>query len=220
MGAVRELRRPDDGPVEVAAGGRFILAVISQRIAQQKWRDDMASEEAQLLSRLTDAHGGDVDQALGAGFLHGVDDVVHPGHEIRIMKEEPEKPDQPMTEPEQSLPGGGINVVTRVGDTVRRPVGTWTPAVHALLGHLEQQRFFGAPCDHGIDDGGREVLDFLPGEVGNYPLSLIDHMETSASAGDEAFAQHIRDGHADLYRRDIAHFQTYRAVWQQSVLDG
>jgi hypothetical protein len=37
------------------------------------------------------------------------------------------------------VPLGGGNMssgVVRVGDTVRRPAGPWTPAVHALLTHL------------------------------------------------------------------------------------
>ena len=41
---------------------------------------------------------------------------------------------------ELPLSGGNVTAgVVRVGDTVRRPVGAWTPAVHNLLQHLEQQ---------------------------------------------------------------------------------
>ena len=46
------------------------------------------------------------------------------------------------------VPLGGGNVsggVVRIGDTVRRPAGPWTPAVHALLGHLHATGFPGAP---------------------------------------------------------------------------
>ena len=31
---------------------------------------------------------------------------------------------------------GNVGGVLKVGDTVHRPVGVWTPAVHALLDHL------------------------------------------------------------------------------------
>ena len=55
--------------------------------------------------------------------------------------------------------------VARVGDTVRRPAGPWTPAVHALLGHLHDVGFRGAPRPLGIDEDGREVLTFVPGVV-------------------------------------------------------
>jgi hypothetical protein len=53
--------------------------------------------------------------------------------------------------------------VVRVGDTVRRPAGPWTPAVHALLAHLHEAGFRGAPRPLGIDERGREVLTFIPG---------------------------------------------------------
>lgn len=70
---------------------------------------------------------------------------------------------------EEPLAGGGVNQVVRVGETVRRPAGAWTPAVHLLLGHLAAAGFAGAPRAHGLDAEGREVLDFVPGEVGLYP---------------------------------------------------
>jgi aminoglycoside phosphotransferase (APT) family kinase protein len=65
---------------------------------------------------------------------------------------------------------GGVNEVTRVGATVRRPAGPWTPAVHALLAHLADRGFTGAPRAHGIDQQGREIVDFIEGEVPDYPL--------------------------------------------------
>ncbi len=39
--------------------------------------------------------------------------------------------------PEQQLPGM-FSTLARLGDTVRRSTGPWTPAVHALLRHLER----------------------------------------------------------------------------------
>ncbi|WP_326644114.1 aminoglycoside phosphotransferase family protein [Nonomuraea fuscirosea] len=71
---------------------------------------------------------------------------------------------------EEVLTGGGVNHVVRAGATVRRPAGPWTPAVHALLRHLEARGFTGAPRAHGLDEHGREVLDFVPGEAADYPL--------------------------------------------------
>lgn len=67
---------------------------------------------------------------------------------------------------EQPLMGGNVSAgVVRVGDTVRRPAGPWTPAVHALLAHLHEAGFTAAPRPLGIDEQGREVLTFAPGEV-------------------------------------------------------
>jgi Ser/Thr protein kinase RdoA (MazF antagonist) len=53
---------------------------------------------------------------------------------------------------------------------VRRATGPWSPAVHGLLRHLERQNFDGTPRFLGLDNQGREILTFIPGEVGNYPL--------------------------------------------------
>ena len=64
------------------------------------------------------------------------------------------------------LGGGGLTPVVRVGDTVRRATGWWTPAVHALLRHLERAGFEGAPRVLGTDEEGREeILTFVAGEV-------------------------------------------------------
>ena len=66
------------------------------------------------------------------------------------------------------IPLGGGNVSggeVRIGDTVRRPAGPWTPAVHALLGHLHAAGFHGAPRPLGLDEHGREVLTFIPGTI-------------------------------------------------------
>jgi len=65
---------------------------------------------------------------------------------------------------------GGVNEVLRVGTTVRRPAGPWTASVHALLEHLAAAGFTGAPRAYGLDTKGREILDFLPGEVSDHPL--------------------------------------------------
>ncbi len=63
------------------------------------------------------------------------------------------------------LEGGNAGGAVRIGDTVRRPAGQWTPSVHALLGHLQRSGFDRAPRALGIDGHGREVLSYLPGET-------------------------------------------------------
>ncbi|GIE85945.1 phosphotransferase enzyme family protein [Actinoplanes regularis] len=65
---------------------------------------------------------------------------------------------------------GGINEVVRIGDKVHRPTGPWSPRVHDLLRHLASTGFTGAPRFHGVTEDGYEILDFLPGEVSNFPL--------------------------------------------------
>jgi hypothetical protein len=75
-----------------------------------------------------------------------------------------------VTQQEIPLLGGNTSTVVRVGETVRRSSGPWTPAVHALLRHLELVGFTGSPRALGVDERGREVLSYLPGECGSYPL--------------------------------------------------
>jgi hypothetical protein len=78
---------------------------------------------------------------------------------------------------EQPLEGGFVNEVVRVGDTVRRTAGYWTPAVHALLDHLASVGFAEAPRALGIDERGREVLSFLPGETVGW-TDWPEHLKT------------------------------------------
>jgi hypothetical protein len=68
------------------------------------------------------------------------------------------------------LAGGNLGGAVRVGDTVRRRAGPWTPAVHALLGYLAP-RLPHIPQVLGFDEQGREVLSYLPGEVTNSDTS-------------------------------------------------
>ena len=70
------------------------------------------------------------------------------------------------------LAGGSVGHIVRVGDTVRRPTGAWTPAVHAFLRHLESAEFPYAPRVLGVDDRDREVLTFLPGQPLRRPWPL------------------------------------------------
>lgn len=70
----------------------------------------------------------------------------------------------------EELHGGNSNAVTRIGTTVRRPTGAWTPAVHRLLAMLREAGITEVPEAFGIDDEGREVLSFIRGDVGHYPM--------------------------------------------------
>jgi hypothetical protein len=42
-----------------------------------------------------------------------------------------------LDEEEVVLAGGNVGGAVRVGSSVRRVTGPWTPAVHALLAHLQ-----------------------------------------------------------------------------------
>lgn len=62
-----------------------------------------------------------------------------------------------------------MNAVRRVGDTVRRTAGPWTPTVHRYLRYLARNGVDWAPTPLGVD-GDTEILSFVEGNVPLYPL--------------------------------------------------
>lgn len=99
-------------------------------------------------------------------------------------------------EAEEALAGGNMNAVVRVGDTVHRTAGPWTPEVHRLLARLRQQGIEEVPAPLGFDAQGREVLSFLPGLVGHGPLP---ELYTDAVLADAArLLRRIHDATADV----------------------
>ena len=66
---------------------------------------------------------------------------------------------------ERHLSGGNTAPVIRVGDTVRRVTGRWTPAVHRLLEALADAGVDEVPRVIGRDAQGREILTYLEGET-------------------------------------------------------
>jgi len=83
---------------------------------------------------------------------------------------------------------GNVGGAARVGDTVRRATGPWTPAVHALLGYLAG-RVPHIPRVFGYDGQGREVLSYLPGRV------LGEERETFSIGQLEAMVRWTRTFH-------------------------
>lgn len=64
------------------------------------------------------------------------------------------------------LLGGNIsNGVVRVGQTVRRPASSASPAVHLFLAHLNEVGYEGAPRTYGFDRQGRHVVEYVEGDV-------------------------------------------------------
>jgi Phosphotransferase enzyme family len=66
---------------------------------------------------------------------------------------------------EEELAGGNVTKVVRIGDTVRRTAGPCTPTIHRLLAHARAKGLLWVPEPLGLDEAGREILSFLPGEV-------------------------------------------------------
>jgi predicted kinase len=111
---------------------------------------------------------------------------------------------------EEKLAGGNMTTVSRIGNTVRRGSGPWTQQVHQLLAHLRAKGIQEVPAPLGFDQNGREVLSYIPGLVGHYPLPAVlrsDEVLVSAAR----LLRRIHDATEDVAQRWQA------GVWQAPV---
>jgi Phosphotransferase enzyme family len=92
---------------------------------------------------------------------------------------------------ERLLPGGFVNRVVRVGDTVRRNPGDRAEFVHELLRQFEERGWMAAPRLLGMDGQGREILTFIDGYVAwRSPIERVNSTESLT-----AVAQLVREFH-------------------------
>ena len=136
---------------------------------------------------------------------------------------------------EENLLGGNSSTVVRNGDTVLREAGAWSGQVQRLLGHLRASGILEVPEALGFDDQGREVLSFLPGQVGLDPLpEALRGEELLVSAAQ--LLRRIHDASQELVQacpdgwrvparpplEVICHgdFAPYNCVYQQGRLSG
>ncbi len=112
---------------------------------------------------------------------------------------------------EEPLEGGfgGLGEVVRIGDTIRRPPRQSTVAVRALLIHLQECGFDGAPRYRGTDEQGREVLDFLDGDV---PLPPYPEW-WMADAALESMGELVRRFHAATRDFDASAVSGWELDW-------
>jgi hypothetical protein len=107
------------------------------------------------------------------------------------------------------LAGGDMNLVVRVGDTVRRPPEP--VEVVALLQWYERVGFDGAPRYLGVDEEGREILSFVEGEPAFAPVPSSDEVVVAigqllrrAHDAQEGFAPApLVIGHCDLFWTNV-----------------
>jgi hypothetical protein len=122
--------------------------------------------------------------------------------------------------------GGGRSTtgVVRVGETVHRPSGPWTPTIHAYLRHVRASGFTAAPEVLGIDDHGREVLSYIPGDTWGDHIDP-DEPKTElvtirawpgATRSEQALAA-IGRLYADLHRAAIG-FRPTSPIWREYEL--
>ena len=99
-------------------------------------------------------------------------------------------------ETEIPLTGGNVNAsVVRIGDTVRRAPSKHSANVHRLLMHLEQKDYPFSPRLLGMDDQGREILTYLPGET-DFPATLWTDTDVIIRAAD--MLRQFHDASAEL----------------------
>lgn len=122
-------------------------------------------------------------------------------------------------------------VVRRRGDVVARSAKPWTPTVHALLRHLEDVGFEGAPhvVGSGFDEDGDETLQWIEGEVHGRGQRTVeacwglgrllgDLHEATSSFGLPPGARWRHDREIAEGRRVIGHGDT--APWNVVLRDG
>lgn len=82
---------------------------------------------------------------------------------------------------EGAFAGGTTPGVVRTGDTVRRPAHDRSSYVHAVLLHLADVQFDGAPRALGFDEHGREIVSYIEGRVIRQAAELSESMIRSAA---------------------------------------
>ena len=119
----------------------------------------------------------------------------------------------PVGDEEVVLAGSRLNRVVRIGDTVRRPAGPWTPAVHALLRHVRHRGFALAPEPLGIDAQGREELVYIPGDT------VGDQVPWPAWVWGDGLLEEVGRAVA-LYHRAVADFRPEGVIpWQMGAAE-
>ena len=106
---------------------------------------------------------------------------------------------------------GNMNqAVERIGNKIHRAASPQTATIHRLLAHVRAQGVDWVPEPHGFDEQGREVLDYLPGEVVHVPTPWLrnpDVLVTIAQAlrqWHDATASFSRESDDVWWQEDIA----------------
>jgi Phosphotransferase enzyme family len=116
------------------------------------------------------------------------------------------------------LPGGTANrgLVLRIGDTVHRPLGPYSAAVHELLRHLESAGFSGSP--RLLETYGQtEVLSYIDGSAPNLrppDWALTDDALVTIAALLRSYHQHV----ADFEPRDNGWQRPVPVRWRGSLV--
>ena len=113
---------------------------------------------------------------------------------------------------EQQLDGGSANAgrVVRVGTHVLRPSSPHADSIHAFLRAVRHAGFAGAPLPVGVDEDGRERLEFIEGDV-----PVTPYPEWSQSDGALASIAQLLRGLHDAGRE----FDARGCTWNDALAD-
>ena len=75
----------------------------------------------------------------------------------------------PMSNDQVFTDGNMNQAVVRIGDKVHRWASPQSATIQRLLAHVRAQGVTWVPEPHGFDNQGREMFDYLPGEVAHEP---------------------------------------------------
>jgi Ser/Thr protein kinase RdoA (MazF antagonist) len=117
----------------------------------------------------------------------------------------------------QQLPGGGLGGAIRIGDTVRRAAGPWTPTIHALLAHLNEVGLAGVPRPMGLDELGREVISLIEGDTVYSTRGPLDQGWPAWAFADELLVQ--AGEWLASYHRAVRSFRPERPRWRSGARD-
>lgn len=129
----------------------------------------------------------------------------------------------PMNQPTRNLTdgqtaSGSMSTVRRAGDTVIRPAGPWSLAVHDLLHYLENRGFPYSPIALSIGaDRHKEVLSYIEGDVAMrpWPACLL------AKEGIIAVSQMLLKYHrlvVDYVPKPKSVWRVPSALWQEGMI--
>lgn len=111
---------------------------------------------------------------------------------------------------DRRLSGGYRSQVTRRADTVRRASGPWSPSVHRFLAHLRAQGCRLVPEPIAIEND-REVLSYIPGTAGTYPLADAIRSEDALTS--------VASGIREIHELAASFAPGDADVWQQQELE-
>ncbi|MEO6956618.1 MAG: NUDIX domain-containing protein [Antricoccus sp.] len=176
-------------------GGKCIAGESLAQSAEREIREELHCEIANIQelsgsSRIDDQY---VLHVVTASLVHGTPSStehlglrwVDPEYLDELDWLEPDRPHLPALKEimldGEPLPGGATGGATRVGETVRRPTGLWTPAVHDLLRYLKANRL-AAPEVLGIDSRDREILRYIAGSTHEPDDDLLSEQQVGSIA--------------------------------------